>query len=86
MTRPKMMNYEVKADTQDLRDRILAWAETNILADWTTRFHSWSPHEDNSRKWGLFIDGGTVGTKRRLLAAFFGEPFSTTESGESWVD
>jgi hypothetical protein len=69
MTRAKMMNYEVKADTQDLRDRILAWAEENIRADWTIAFNTWSPDEDNSGKWGLFIDGGTVGTKRRLLAA-----------------
>jgi hypothetical protein len=85
MTEPEMMNYVIRADTQDLRDRILAWAETNIIADWAMVLRTWTPDDDMYEKWGLFIDGGTVDTMGKLLAHFRGEPFSIEESSDSWV-
>ena len=85
MTQPSMVNYEIKADNEDLRDRILAWAESNIHAPWEVRFNTWDPEDDDENKWGMFVDGGTVGTRRKLLAAFQGEPFIIRGSGDSSV-
>ena len=83
MTRPRMMNYEIKADSEVLRDRILKWTETNISVPWTVSIQTWDPADDVDGKWGLFIDGGAVSTKRKLLAAFKSDPFSIHKSGTS---
>ena len=70
MTRPMMMNYEIRADTEDLRDRIAAWAETNINVDWMVAISTWTPEDDTDGKWGISIDGGTVGMKRNFGRRF----------------
>jgi hypothetical protein len=38
MTKPMMTNYIVRANSKDLRDRIISWAEQNIKADWPIAF------------------------------------------------
>jgi len=83
MTRPQMMNYEIRTDSEELRDRIVDWT-SNINAPWRVTVNTWSPDDDREGKWGLFIDGGTVSTKRKLLSAFKGESLSIQESGESY--
>jgi hypothetical protein len=85
MTRPKMMNYTIKSDNEELRDRILSRAETNIKVPWVVTISPSSPNGDPEGKWGLFIDGGTVSTKKKLLSAIKGESFCVSESGESSV-
>jgi hypothetical protein len=51
----------------------------------TVSIQTWAPADDDAEKWGLFIDGGTVSTKKKLLSAFQGESFSIHESGDSSV-
>lgn len=83
MAKPQMMNYEIKVDSEELRDKILYWAEANISAPWTISMNTRGPDDD--RKWCLFIDGGKASTKRKLTSAFRGKGFSIHQSGESWV-
>jgi hypothetical protein len=79
-----MMNYEIRTDSEELRDRIVDWTTHNINAPWRVTVSTWCPDDDREGKWGLFIDGGTVSTRRKLLSAFKGESLSIQESGESW--
>jgi hypothetical protein len=83
MTKPLMMNYTITADNEAMRDQIVRWIETNITVPWELRMSSWGPDEDNEGKWGLFVDGGTVSTKRKRLSAFPDSSFVVQESGES---
>jgi len=78
-----MMNYEIRTDSEELRDKIMDWT-SNINAPWRVTVSTWSPDDDREGKWGLFIDGGTVSTKRKLLSAFKAESLSIQESGESY--
>jgi hypothetical protein len=80
-----MMNYTIKSDSEELRDRILSWAQINIKVPWVVTISTSRPNDDAEGKWSLFIDGGTVSTKKKLLSIFKGESFSVSESGESSV-
>jgi hypothetical protein len=51
---------------------------------WDVRISAWSPDDDDEGKWGLFIDGGTVSMKRKLLSAFKGRPLSIDASTDSY--
>ena len=82
MTQSEMMNYTIKADSEELRDKILDWIEKNNDPPWDVTISTWNPDDDDDGKWGLFVDGGTVSMKRELLSAFKGLPLSIAESAD----
>jgi hypothetical protein len=84
MTQAQMMNYTIKTDSEELRDKILDWIEKNNDPPWDVRIDAWSSDDDDEGKWGLFVDGGTVSMKRKLLSAFKGLPLSIDESTDSY--
>jgi hypothetical protein len=84
MTQPEMMNYTIKTDSEELRDKILDWIEQNNNVPWDVRISTSNPDDDDEGKWGLFIDGGTVSMRRKLLSAFKGQPLSIDASADSY--
>jgi hypothetical protein len=79
-----MMNYTIKTDSEELRNKILNWLEINICPPWTVTIDTWSPDDDDEGKWASSSTAERSPPRERVLSAFKGELFSIQESGESY--